>query len=119
MKRLAAPLGFGLACYLIFLAASVPAAWLYRWRAPVGLALDTPSGTLWQGQATAARLSSTRLQALSWELTGASLGDACLEYALRFETAHGSGDGRLSLCSDGRIQASTLNLPKRAASTHR
>jgi general secretion pathway protein N len=55
----------GLAAFLGFLVAMVPASQLAR-RLPAGIALDGPSGTLWSGQARSLAVQGRPLGAVRW-----------------------------------------------------
>lgn len=71
MKRALLYTALGLALYGVFLVATVPAAWVYKWTAQRlggAVVLTGISGSVWQGRAQSARFGDVQLEKLHWDL---------------------------------------------------
>jgi len=61
----------GMVLYGVFLVATIPAAWAYKWATPRlggAMVLAGITGSVWQGRAQAARFGDVQLEKLRWEL---------------------------------------------------
>lgn len=90
----------GLLLYLVFLIATVPAHVITGWLPlPKTVALQQPSGTLWQGQARHLQLDSVTLDTVEWQLSPWSLLTGTVSLNTRFGQT-----GVSDLVGQGRVQ---------------
>ena len=88
----------GLTCYIIFLFVTLPASFLTKYILPSVQAartvkLQSVHGSIWNGHASNARVSSFNLGKLDWNLSawGLLVGDVDLNLKVRNEESRGSG----------------------------
>lgn len=102
--------GLGLLAYLIFLAATLPAAHAYpllkERLAP--LQLYGVQGTLWSGRASDADLKAYRLGRLNWQLNPWALLLGRLEIAWTARKENGTAQGRIARTLTGKVRISDL-----------
>ncbi|MDJ0927710.1 MAG: type II secretion system protein N [Gammaproteobacteria bacterium] len=89
---------------LVFLLISLPARLLSVVTAGFGLQLINPSGSIWQGQASAVRGPGISLQAVSWDLHRAALLWGRLGAAVEAKIPGGFVQGYLAAGLGGNIQ---------------
>ncbi len=108
-------LGLGVLAYIIFLAATVPAARAYPLlKASIApLALYDLDGTLWSGRARTADLGAYRLGALSWQAHPWKLLLGRVEFAWTAakDTAQGSGVAARSLTGKFHLSETNASVP--------
>jgi len=84
MKKALAWGSFALACYLFFLIATLPLAWLWPYLPlPSNVIATDVSGTLWQGRVAALQVDRTELKALRWQWQPGALFSGRLQAAFR------------------------------------
>jgi len=110
MKKALAWSGFALACYLLFLIAYMPLAWVWpHLPLPQKISATEVSGTLWQGHLGALRVARTELKELRWQWQPAALLSGRLQAAFRLgEGAEGlKGKGLAGMSLGGVYLAQT------------
>lgn len=105
----------GLSCYIVFLFISLPASFLTRYILPSvqaarSIKLQSVHGSIWNGQASNARVGAFNLGRLDWDLSawGLFLGDVDLK--LNFRNEDTRGNGKVSLGFGGATQASDVEV---------
>ncbi len=113
MKKAVKYILFGLVMYVIFVAAMLPASWIYgRWLQPRlgGWALYGVHGTLWQGRASLVKSRDLALENLHWDLHPLSLLWGRMEMALHFKYATEPGSLVLGRSFTGTWHADDIDL---------
>lgn len=108
----------GVVMYVIFVAATLPAPWLYSHGLQSrlgGWALYGVQGTLWEGRATVVKSRNLQLEDLHWDLHPLSLLWGRLEVALRFKYAAAPGSVVLGRSFTGTWHADDVDLQLPAA----
>lgn len=98
-------LALGLASYLVFLVATVPAKQAYGLLAPrlAPLALYDVEGTLWSGRAAAAIFRGLRLESVAWDMQLLPLLRGRTQAQLTFRTGDGDGSAQVGRRLDGAL----------------
>lgn len=109
---------FAAAMYLVFLAGTLPAPWIYsHWLQPRlgGLKLYGVQGTVWEGRASVLRSGNIQVENAHWDLHPWALFRGRLEAALQFsyEAAPGSMVVGRSFAGNWYFDEVSLELPAR------
>jgi general secretion pathway protein N len=112
MRRPAALLAAGLAAFILFLLAFLPATFVLR-LAPAELSLEGLAGSVWKGSAASVRWRGHALGAVSWSNRFWRLPLLELNYAVRLDPPGGGADVDVVLRSGGRLdlQSARGTLP--------
>lgn len=103
----------GAVMYVLFVAASLPAPWIYsHWLQSRlgGWAVYGVQGTLWQGRVAAVKSGDLQLESLHWELHPLGLLWGRLEVALQFKYAAAPGSLVLARSFTGTWHADDVDL---------
>ena len=118
MKRAVKYVLLGVVMYVVFLAGTLPAPWVYsRWLQPRlgSVSLYGVHGTLWDGRAALVKAGNLQLGNLHWVLRPLSLLWGRAEVALQFRYAESPGSMVLGRSLTGAWHADDVNLELPAA----
>jgi general secretion pathway protein N len=107
MRRTRLLVAAGVAAFLVFLVAFLPASMLLRF-VPAEVALEGISGTIWRGAAASIAVKGTPLGRLRWSSRPWRLLLLQAEYRVALEPEGGDLDMLVSLGRDGRLEISQL-----------
>ena len=113
MNKAAKYILLGVVMYAIFVAASLPAPWIYsHWLQSrlVGWTLYGVRGTIWEGHATALKSGNLQLESLHWDLHPLSLLWGRMKVGLHFNYAAAPGSLVLSRSLTGTWHADDVDL---------
>ena len=113
MKKAVKYILLGVVMYAIFVAASLPASWIYNhWLRSrlVGMSLYDVQGTIWEGRAIALKSGNLQLESLHWDLHPLSLLWGRMEVALHFNYAAAPGSLVLARSLTGTWHADDIDL---------
>jgi general secretion pathway protein N len=105
----------GIAAYLVFLFHALPASFLTRFILPAipatrGVSLQGVHGTIWQGQATDARIANFNLGKLQWALRSWGLLLGKLKLHLNFSQDNLRGNAYVSIGMGGTLSADDVDV---------
>ena len=103
-------IGLGVAAYLIFLVATLPATFVTRRLTAQGLVLSGVSGSIWNGRANASQLNGLTFTSLRWQVRPASLLLGRLSLDMQATRDDGYINGRVSLRTGQRIDIADLRM---------
>jgi len=107
MRRTRLLIAAGVAAFLVFLVAFLPASMLLRF-VPPDISLSGVSGTLWRGAAASIAIKGTPLGRLRWTSRPWRLLLLQAQYRVQLEPADGAVDMIVTLGRDGRLDVSRM-----------